>query len=81
MDRHLTDRRWRRCVVGRDVVIIRESLTEVCIEGQIRLRPGSYVELCDDDVRLVCVCTWVIVRLGKSGPVYRGVCRWNTPEG
>lgn len=81
MDRHVTPRRWRRCVVGRDVVIVAEGLNEVCIEGRIRLRPGTHIELCNGDVRLAFVSTWLIVGLGKGGPVYRGVCRWEGPEG
>ncbi|GEM_PF-5874776 len=81
MDRPVTNRRWRRCVVGRDVVLVNESPTEVCIEGRLRLRPGSYIEVCHGDTRLAFVSTWMITRLGKDGPVYRGVCRWETPGG
>ncbi len=81
MDRQLTSRTLRRCVVGRDVAIIEEGLGEVYIESRMRLRPGSYIELCNGDTRPALVATWMIARLGKGGPVYRGVCRWETPHG
>lgn len=71
----------RRCVVGRDVVVIEQSEREVYIEGRVRLRPGGYIELCDEGTRVAYVSTWMVARLGRDGPVYRGICRWVTPDG
>lgn len=71
----------RRCVIGRDVVVIEEGPDDVYVEGVIRLRPGSAVQICDHRVRQAFVASWMVARLGKDGPVYRGSCRWNEPSG
>lgn len=81
MDRLVAPRRLRRCVVGRDVVIVTEGHSEVYIEGRVRLRPGSCIELCNGETRTAFVANWMVARLGKGGPVYRGVCRWDVPDG
>jgi hypothetical protein len=66
----------RRCVVGRDVRIVSESIDGVWIEGTVRLRPGMVVEVVGEDSRTAVVLTWLVARLGKDGTVYRGRCRW-----
>lgn len=83
MDRSLSAPRAvrRRYVVGRDVEVIDRSDSEVSIEGRVRLRPGACIELHDERTRLAFVHTWMVVQLGRDGPVYRGRCRWVTSDG
>lgn len=71
----------KRCRIGRDVMVIEETPVDVYIEGTLRLRPGSAIELCDHRIRPAIVSTWMVARLGKDGPVYRGSCRWEPPSG
>lgn len=73
--------RRRRCVIGRDVTIVTETEQDVQLEGAIRLRPGSVIDVCDHRTRAAHVGAWMVARLGKDGPVYRGVCRWDAPPG
>jgi hypothetical protein len=73
--------RRRRFVVGRDITILHETAVEVEIESVLRLRPGSVIDVCDHRTRVAHVGAWMVARLGKDGPVYRGVCRWDAPTG
>jgi len=73
--------RRRRIVVGRDITILHETAVEVEIESVLRLRPGSVIDVCDHRTRVAHVGAWMVARLGKDGPVYRGVCRWDAPTG
>jgi hypothetical protein len=71
----------RRCVIGRDVAVIEETDHDVYIESGMRLRPGSVIDLCDHRVRPALVATWMVARLGRDGPVFRGTCTWAEPGG
>jgi hypothetical protein len=71
----------RRCVVGRDVCIVSESIEEVSLEGAVRLRPGMVIEVVGHNSRSAVVLTWLVSRLGKDGTVYTGRCRWVEPFG
>lgn len=71
----------RRCVVGRDVHIVSEATDDVWLEGTVRLRPGMVVEVVRESARSATVLTWLVSRLGKEGPVYKGRCRWGDPAG
>ena len=73
----------RRIVVGREVRVTHEGADDVHLEGAARLCPGQRIELIfGSDVtnpsshRIACVLSWEIVELGKNGPKYRGICRW-----
>ena len=71
----------RRCVVGRDVTALGVSADGITLEGRLRLRPGTVVEVCDVMVRLGVIESWSVARLGQDGPVFRGFCRWRHAGG
>ncbi len=71
----------RRCVVGRDVGIVSETMDEVWLEGAVRLRPGMVVVVVGEGSRSATVVTWMVSRLGQEGTVYAGRCRWVEPVG
>lgn len=59
--------------------VLRADEAGVELEGPIRLAPGRTVDVVWEDERserLAVVWTWVLVRMGSTGPVYRGLCRW-----
>jgi len=73
----------RRVFIGRDVKLVREMPDGVDLAGRIRLRPGHSVDLVlpprmsgEIQARRALVWSWTIVSLGSSGPMYRGLCRW-----
>ena len=73
----------RRIVVGKEVRVTHESADDVHLEGAARLCPGQQIELIfgsgaasSSSHRIACVVSWEIVELGKNGPKYRGICRW-----
>ncbi len=71
----MTRRRYR---LGRDLTMVDETPGDVYVEGRVRLRPGQPIEICGaGEDRGALVLTWMVARLGKDGPVYRGVCRWD----
>jgi hypothetical protein len=72
----------RRIVVGREVRVTHEGTDDVHLEGVARLCPGQRIELIFGSAaspsshRVACVVSWEIFELGKNGPRYRGICRW-----
>jgi hypothetical protein len=71
----------RRCVVGKDIRVLAVRGGEVDIEGALRLRPGSVIDIHDGGMRSATVLTWAVTRLGSEGTVYGGRCRWIDPSG
>lgn len=71
----------RRCHIGRDVRVVDESEAAVCLEGRVRLRPGSMVDVVGTETRPAVVGPWMVARLGRDGTVYRGWCHWDPPGG
>ncbi len=69
----------KRCVVGRDVRVVEVRSGEVELEGPLRLRPGSVIDIHDGRTRSATVDSWAVTRLGSDGIVYRGRCRWLEP--
>lgn len=73
--------------LGRDLTPIALTLEAACLEGRHRLRPGHVIELADvpsargPEPRHAIVESWAVARLGKNGPVYRGICRWLESSG
>ena len=71
-----------RVVLDRDVNIVRELSDGVVLAGRVRLRPGYPVDLLRLSnagfvvFRRVLVCSWSVVSLGSSGPMYCGTCQW-----
>jgi hypothetical protein len=73
----------RRIQAGARARVVAQTSEVVELESPVRLRPGQSVEVVLDrcappDVhgRAACVVTWAVSRLGKDGPMYRGICRW-----
>jgi len=73
----------RRIVVGKEVRVTYEGADDVHLEGAARLCPGQHIELIfgsgaasSSSHRIACVVSWEIFELGKNGPNYRGICRW-----
>jgi hypothetical protein len=73
----------RRIQLGRQVHILEETSDGLHLEGVARLRPGQLIELApmpgaesSPAVRNAWVVSWSVARLGKEGPTYRGLCRW-----
>lgn len=73
----------RRIQLGRQVRILEETRDGLRLEGLTRLRPGQVIELvpmagADTSlpVRSAWVVSWSVTRLGKEGPTYHGLCRW-----
>jgi len=66
--------------LGRQVRVLEETTADAQLEGAIQLRPGQLVELVGDgrngSTRVGLIVSWSVARLGKEGPMYRGVCRW-----
>ena len=71
-----------RVVLERDVSIVRELCDGVVLAGRVRLRPGHPIDLLRVSssgpvaFRRVLVCSWSVVALGSSGPMYSGTCQW-----
>jgi hypothetical protein len=68
--------------------VLDETDDTVTLEGVTRLRPGQLVEITNGDResphiarRVGLVLTWSVVRLGREGTTYRGVCRWQESLG
>jgi hypothetical protein len=73
----------RRIQAGKHVRVIRETHDGVELESASRLRPGEPVDLVidragltDAAARAALVVSWSVAKLGKDGPVYRGLCLW-----
>jgi hypothetical protein len=73
----------RRMQAGERMRVVSERGDLVELESAARLRPGQCIELVLDRSappesagRSAWVVTWCVARLGKEGPVYRGLCRW-----
>jgi hypothetical protein len=74
----------QRVRIGRDVRVISEGSDAVELEGPARLAPGRPVDIvlttpsatAGGPVRTALVWSWSVVRVGRTGAVYRGVCRW-----
>lgn len=68
-----------RLQIGRDVRVISADDRELCVESTTRLRPGQRVALVDmrgaGGRADVSILSWRIVRLDRTGPIYRGRCR------
>ena len=75
--------RHMRVHLGRDCTLVAEDEYGVEVESPRRLVPGRPVDLVRDgpsiSVRPAVVWTWRVVRMGSSGPRYRGYCRWQHP--
>jgi hypothetical protein len=69
-----------RIVIGRDLLLLTEDEEGLVAEGTCRLSPGRTVEVIADTAqangRVARIWTWQLVRVGRSGPVFRGRCRW-----
>lgn len=74
----------RRLVeAGGHVRVVAMTPEQIELESAARLRPGQCVDVAvgaggaaTRQVRSAFVVSWAVVRLGKEGPVYRGICRW-----
>ena len=72
----------RRYRVGPDLTPIELTKDDGCLEGRQILRPGQVIvlagvpSLLGFEERRALVESWAVVRLGRDGTVYRGVCRW-----
>ena len=73
----------RRIQLGRHLKVIEDTADGVRLEGATRLRPGQLVEIVPDSrsgesraARSAWVVSWAIAHLGKDGPTYHGLCRW-----
>ncbi len=73
----------RRIQLGEKMRVVTETPDGLQLESAARLRPGQIVEFVSDAARPTgevargaCVISWSVVRLGKDGPVYHGLCRW-----
>ncbi len=78
----------QRVRIGRDVRIVAERGDGVALEGPARLSPGRPVDIVlaappgvEPAVRTAQVWSWSVVRVGKSGATYRGLCRWAVTGG
>jgi hypothetical protein len=63
--------------------VVAESTEGLHLESVVRLRPGEVVDVVIDPaaaagapVRSACVHSWSVASLGKNGPTYRGLFRW-----
>lgn len=76
-----------RLVLGRDAVILRETAEGIELDGRVRLRPGSVVDVVpapgvwNRSRGFALVWTWRLRAVGSAGPIYRGLCRWHPPPG
>ena len=74
----------QRFFVGRDGRLLAERGDGVELEGRARLAPGRPVDLVLPStggaegtvVKAALVWTWYVVRVGPTGALYRGICRW-----
>jgi len=74
----------QRVRIGRDVRVVSEGPGVVELEGPARLSPGRPVDIvltppsatASGPVRTALVWSWSVVRVGRTGAVYRGICRW-----
>jgi hypothetical protein len=66
--------------LGPPVALVAEDAHGIEIEAPVRLAPGRTVDVVSDRdeavVRMAVVWTWNLIRLGREGPRYRGICRW-----
>jgi hypothetical protein len=70
-----------RVEIGRHVERVTESQEGIELTGRVRLHPGRPVDIVTAPlgvplVRRAVVSSWRVVVLGSSGPIYRGMCRW-----
>jgi len=73
----------RRVHLGRHFQLLEETTEGVRLEGATRLQPGQLVEIIampgahpSSSARCAWVVSWSITKLGKDGPTYQGLCRW-----
>jgi hypothetical protein len=75
----------QRVRVGRDVRVVSDGPDGVELEGPARLAPGRPVDIVlaapagvsAPPVRTALVWSWSVVRVGRAGATYRGLCRWS----
>jgi len=79
--------------IGRGLALIAFDERGVELEGTCRLTPGRAITLFglgagSSAGRLLFVSSWRLVRLGRTGPIYRGYGEWRddlresaTPQG
>ena len=72
-----------RVRIGWDLKLLAEDAAGVELEGPTRLRPGRPIEIVLDApragspvIKRALVWEWTMVRAGRSGPTFRGFCRW-----
>ena len=72
-------------VVGRDVRTVGEGDLGIELEGRTRLRPGREVDVLMTTAgttrptgRRAVVWSWNVKRLGRDGPIFRGICHWTS---
>ena len=70
-----------RVEVGRDVQAVAETDEDIELTGRVRLHPGRPVEVITRPggaplTRRGVVYSWRVVKLGTTGPIYHGRCRW-----
>ncbi len=70
-----------RIEIGRHVESLAETQEGIELTGRVRLHPGRPVDLVTRPlgaplIRRAVVASWRVVELGSTGPIYRGLCRW-----
>jgi hypothetical protein len=75
----------QRVRVGQDVRVVSDGPDGVELEGRARLAPGRPVDIVlaaagtsAPPVKTALVWSWSVVRVGRAGATYRGVCRWRS---
>lgn len=70
----------QRVVIGKDAVVVTEDEQGLELECGVRLSPGRLVDVSRTagtrTARTAMVWSWRLVRMGSSGPRYRGYCCW-----
>ena len=68
--------------LGDEATTLREDETGLEVESPVRLAPGRWIELRDDQsCRRAFVWSWRVVRVGSNGLQYRGLCLWSESGG
>jgi len=75
----------QRVRIGRDVRVVAERPDGLELEGLARLAPGRAIDIVlaggegggQEAVKPALVRSWYVIRVGRTGATYRGVCCWN----
>jgi hypothetical protein len=71
--------------IGRDVRVVAERPDGLELEGPARLAPGRAIDIVlaggegrgQEAVKPALVRSWYVIRVGRTGATYRGICRWS----